>query len=210
MNISGPLLYTPPTGSAALESLGGLRSSAPGMPKLQALAPTHVGQTLHASPTLYWYSSVETNARVDFVLADRVSVDPALEFTVGSPVPRGIHAVSLEDHGVVLEPGVEYRWFVTIAAAEGDPSADIVTRGAIERVVPDTEVQATLDTAEAVELGRIYSEQGLWYDALAFISEAIARAPQDARLRELRATLLEQAGLREAAEFDRSAVETAR
>jgi hypothetical protein len=210
MNISGPLLYTPPTGSAALESLGGLRSSAPGMPKLQALAPTHVGQTLHASPTLYWYSSVETNARVDFVLADRVSVDPALEFTVASPVPPGIHAVRLEDHGVVLAPGVEYRWFVTIAAAGGDPSADIVTRGAIERVAPRTELQARLEAAEPSERGQIYAEQGLWYDALAFVSEGVESTPLDERLRELRAELLEQAGLQEAADFDRSAVATTR
>jgi hypothetical protein len=205
MNISGPLLYTAPAGSAELEILGGLRNAGPGMPTIQALAPAHVGRTLHASPTLYWYSSVQTDARVDFVLADRVSIDPALEFTVASPVPAGIHAVRLEDHDVVLDPGVEYRWFVMVSAGDGDPSADIITRGAIERVVPSVEIKARLEVAEPGERGRIYAEQGLWYDALAFISEGIGREPADARLRELRAELLWQVGLREAASHDRAA-----
>jgi hypothetical protein len=205
MNIGGPLLYTPPAGSAALEYLGGLRSSGPDMPILQALAPTHVGHTLRASPTLYWYSSMETDARVAFVLADTVSVDPALEVTLASPVPAGIHAVRLEDHGVLLEPGTEYRWFVTISAVDGDPSAGIVTRGSIERVAPSVELETRLEAAEPGERGRIYAEQGLWYDALAFISEGIGREPEDARLRELRAELLGQAGLREAASHDRAA-----
>jgi hypothetical protein len=43
----------------------------------------------------------------------------------------------------------------------------------------------------------------MWYDAIAALSERIEAAPNDTDLRRQRAALLEQVGLREAAEFDR-------
>jgi hypothetical protein len=49
----------------------------------------------------------------------------------------------------------------------------------------------------------LYAEAGLWYDALSLLSERIEAAPTDADLRRQRAALLEQVGLRQAAEFDR-------
>jgi hypothetical protein len=204
MNFLGPLHYADPLGSTPLEHLGEIRGQTPGLPAPQALVPAHIGHTLSESPTLYWYASTEMDSRVEFALRDRGSVDPLLEFALDAPVPAGIHAVRLRDHGVVLEPGVEYRWFVSVSpVAGGEFSDDLVTRGGIERTAPGPELRAKLEAAQPWEVGKLYAEGGLWYDALASVSEAIEHAPQEARLRALRAGLLEQVGLRQAADYDR-------
>jgi hypothetical protein len=209
MNFSGPLHYADPLGSAPLEHLGQVRNQISDLPMPQALVPAHVGHTLSESPTLYWYASTATDSRVKFLLRDRGSVDPLLEFTLDPPVRAGIHAVHLRDHGVVLEPGVEYRWFVSVSPGAGEEfSADLVTRGGIERTTLGAELRAKLEAAPPSEVGKFYAKGGLWYDALASVSEAIEHAPQEARLRALRAELLEQVGLRQAADYDRSAVPT--
>ena len=44
-------------------------------------------------------------------------------------------------------------------------------------------------------LAGIYAEAGLWYDALAAVSEMIERAPDNRELRRQRAALLAQVGL---------------
>ena len=48
----------------------------------------------------------------------------------------------------------------------------------------------------------IYAEAGLWYDALTAISDLIDTSPNAPALRQRRASLLEQVGLREIAEHD--------
>ena len=206
MNLSGPLVYAPPPGSTPLEYLGSVRSPTSDLPMPQALAPPHIAKTLDESPTLYWYLPTATDARVEFVLADRVSLNPVLELTLDSPVSAGIHATRLRDHAVVLDPEVEYRWFVSVSR-EADPSAELVTRGGIERIAPGPGLDAKLAAAEPGDLGRVYAESGLWYDAIATVSEAIERAPQESKLRALRAGLLEQVGLREAADYDRRSMQ---
>jgi hypothetical protein len=48
----------------------------------------------------------------------------------------------------------------------------------------------------------VYAANGLWYDALDFISERIRERPERA-LRARRAELLEQAGMKAPADYDR-------
>ena len=47
-----------------------------------------------------------------------------------------------------------------------------------------------------------YAEAGLWYDAIATISEMIEKTPDDRKLRKQRASLLQQVGLWEVARYD--------
>ncbi len=75
--------------------------------------------------------------------------------------------------------------------------------GNIERIA----APAKLAEAEPWQLGNVYAEGGLWYDALAFISSGIDREPAAPRLRELRAALLEQVGLQQAADSEHRAPE---
>ena len=67
--------------------------------------------------------------------------------------------------------------------------------GAIQRINPSSELAARLGQARRDELPSVYAEAGLWYDALAAMSELIDGAPNDAALRQQRAALLTQIGL---------------
>jgi len=49
-----------------------------------------------------------------------------------SPDHSGFWPVRLEDYGIVLDPGVEYRWFVTVIQDADTPKKDIVSGGIVE------------------------------------------------------------------------------
>jgi hypothetical protein len=73
-----------------------------------------------------------------------------------------------------------------------------VARGESRRAVP----AGAADAGAAAS----YAASGVWYDAVDALSQAIQRNPADRRLRRQRSSLLEQVGLKDAAEFDRRAV----
>jgi hypothetical protein len=71
----------------------------------------------------------------------------------------------------------------------------------IERVRPDAEAPDAAHSGAADAVGA-YAAAGLWYDAIATLSERIAAAPADPLLRRQRAALLRQVGLQEVADWD--------
>jgi hypothetical protein len=197
---SGPLLYVPPEHAAPSARVGArTRSAAPDLPSLLALAPEHEGFTASESPTLYWFLSQESKAPGRFVLVHPDRIDPVVEVTIPPPIAAGIHAVDLAKRGVVLEPGTQYRWFVSLVPDPTKRSSDVVGGGVVRRIAPDERVRAEIEKAEPSQIGHVYARNGLFYDALAFVSKWIDRAPGEPRLRELRAGLLAQVGLGEAA-----------
>jgi len=203
-----PPLYVPPARAApAVRVGGGTRAASPELPKLLALTPPHEGFTVSGSPTLYWYLSAASPVPVEFVLTHPGRDDPVLELTLPVPVEPGIHAVALADHGVVLEPETQYRWFVSLVPDPSRRSSDVVSGGAVRRIEPGERLQAELREGGAARAGHVYAKNGLFYDALTSFSGWIDRAPDEPRLRELRAALLAQVGLGEAAGDARSAAE---
>jgi hypothetical protein len=195
---SGPLRYVPPEHAASSARVGGrTRSVAPNLPKLLALAPEHEGFTASESPTLYWFLSQASKVPARFVLVHPDQIDPVAEVTVAPPIAAGIHAVDLAKHGVVLEPDTQYRWFVSLVPDPTKRSSDVIAGGVIRRVARSEQLRIELEAAEPSQIGHVYARNGFFYDSLAFVSKWIARAPDEPRLRELRAGLLAQVGLEE-------------
>ena len=75
--------------------------------------------------------------------------------------------------------------------------------GTIERTELPNELRGQLVHANKRTSARLYATAGLWYDTIAALSALIDAAPQDATLRQQRATLLDQEGLHAAAAYDR-------
>jgi len=73
----------------------------------------------------------------------------------------------------------------------------------MERIDLPDELRNQLVQADKRTSARLYATAGLWYDTIATLSELIDAVPQDALLRQQRATLLDQEGLTEAAAYDR-------
>jgi len=196
--------YRPPVrGAPASRVGGGSRGTTDITGELAVLAPDHTGLTTRSQPTLYWYLSEPANARLDVTVTSDKQIDPLLEQVIGIPKSAGIQSLDLSKVGTSLKPGVEYRWFVSLTPDETQRSNDVVASGTIEYVLPDAGLEGKISKADNLTLARIYAEDGIWYDAFDSISRAIQGNPGDASLHAQRASMLDQVGLKSAADYDR-------
>jgi hypothetical protein len=176
-------------------------------PELLVLAPERLARTLSAEPTLYWYISERTELPVRFTLLadDPTLIDPLLEIELGTYDEPGIHAISLADHGVLLEHDRRYSWSVAISAANDGFSREPVAQTVLEHHISpkiSSAVEATSPFDQAVRL----AAEGYWYDAIDVVSKRIEAGDRSVSWREIRAHLLNQGGLDQAAGFDHEEV----
>jgi len=197
--VSAPVYKPPMRGTPAGRVGGGTRGAGREF-VLSALAPDHSGLTLREQPSLYWFISDQTTLPVELTVIDPRTNRPVLETRLPSPVTAGIHVVRLADFGIRLAPGVTYQWFIAVIPDAARRSRDILAGGSIERIEPPQALPVKLGQATKDELPAIYAEAGIWYDALASISELIDAAPSDQALRRQRAALISQIGLSGVAE----------
>lgn len=188
-------VYKLPTRGAPGGRVGGGTRGDKNVFVLSVLAPDHSGLTISDQPSLYWFISGPTSLPVELTVMDPEGVQPILETRLPAPVKAGVYRVRLADHNIRLKHGAAYRWFVTLVPDSDRRSKDILAGGAIERVDVPGELKTKLTTANKSELFSLYAEAGLWYDAVAAISDLIEAAPQDQALRKQRTALLSQVGL---------------
>ena len=201
---AGSPVYTPPLRGAPARRVGGSsRGAEQALPGIAALAPDHVGLTVSEQPDLYWYLSKPTPIRIEITLIDSDGVKPVMEYAVGNAAGPAIHRISLADLAIRLKPDVEYQWSVALVPNAAERSNDILAGGALKRIAVRAALAARIAGAPMEELPGVYASEGIWYDALATLSDMIRSRPQDRALRDQRAALLQQVGLSEVAEFDR-------
>ena len=208
--ISAITYSAPLRGAPATRVGGGTRSVATKSVQLSVLAPNDTGYTTRDKPTLYWYVSETIDKPVELTISSTEPLEqaatPAIELVLQPPVSRGVHALSLAEHNVVLKPGVEYQWFVAAVGNAAQRSNDVIAGGTIKFVAETDAVRARLKEASAASRPALYAGAGIWYDAIDELSRLIAAQPENRELRIQRAALLEQVGLTEAAAFDRAAL----
>ena len=200
--------YQPPTRGAPTGSArvgGGTRGPDGKLTSLNVLAPDHVGLTATDQPALYWFTSNPLDAPVELTLLGEGGLKPALELALSPPIEAGIHKLELAKHGVRLEPGVPYQWFVAVVVDATQRSGDIVAGGEVQRMAPPPDMVKELERSGAAGAAAVYARAGYWYDALEALSARVDGAPGDPEPRAQRAALLEQAGLVEAASYERGA-----
>ena len=197
-------LYAPPKKFTPRARVGGdIRGTDGTDPEVKALVPDHVGYTAKATPALSWFVSQPPAHEVRFTLRDDRSTRSFQEKTIPTPTKPGIYTINLKDLGLVLEPNVQYKWFVSVIRDAQSPSKDIVAGGVIERcelseclIERDSKLgcsdQSVMDNARA----------GLWYDAMGCLCTLIDAEPKNDKLRRLRARLLKDVGLNGVAEWD--------
>jgi hypothetical protein len=184
-------------GSLASErSSPGIRAGiASSLPEIRALGPEHVGATTSAAPALYWFLSGASSVPVEIKLTSERATGPLLDLYVEPPVGAGLHALRLERHGVDLEPGVTYRWFVSLVPDPAHRDADLVSGAAVRRSLATDALTEQLAAAAPAERAHVLAAAGYWYDAFDTLTRWIQEEPAAERLREHRAALLEQVGL---------------
>lgn len=204
-----PFTYKPPMRGAPATRVGGGTRSAGVALTLNVLAPGETGYTTQEQPTIYWFVSEAVNSPVELTLISNESLQaaskPLLEITLQPPLAKGIHALRLADHGIKLKPDVEYQWFVAVVRNPAQRSNDTIAGGTIKRVADSDAVQSRLKQTSQAQWPAVYAEAGIWYDAIDQLSQQISADASNRQLRQQRAALLEQVGLRSAAAFDRGA-----
>jgi hypothetical protein len=197
-------VYKPPLrGSPGGRVGGGTRGASLEAPvSLSVLVPDHVGITLKNQPHLYWFISRKTTHPIEVTITEKDAVKPVLEARLKPLEKAGFQCIRLEDHGVQLRQNVPYKWFVAVVTDPDRRSRDILSGGMIEVLSPSADLSARLSQTPKAKQPFVLAEEGVWYDALAGLSDRIDASPKNLSLRKQRAALLDQVGLNEAAEFD--------
>jgi hypothetical protein len=191
------VLFRPPaTGAPAVRVTGGSRGVGELMLRLDVLAPDDIGKTVQEQPSLFWYQSMPAEARFELTLLQEEKVEPLVRVAVERAAKAGIQRLRLSEHGVRLQPGVEYQWVVALIHDPDNRSTDLVASGVILRVEPGEELRAKIRSSTPSALPGVYAEAGIWYDALSALSDHIEAHPEDAEWRALRRDLLGQVGLK--------------
>ena len=190
------------TGTASVRVTGGSRGSGDDVVTLDVLAPDDVGTTTQEQPSLFWFQSKPKDARFELTLLQEKKIKPLVQVKMERASDAGIQRLKLSDHGVKLSPGVEYQWVVALVTDPENRSTDLVASGVIKRVEPTADLKQKIVQATPASLASVYAEGGIWYDALAAVSDQIEARPADKTLRQTRAELLRQVGLNTAAQVE--------
>lgn len=173
-------VYRPPKGIGAPGGRVGGGSRGQEVLTLFALVPDHLGLTIQEQPTLYWYLSKKSPYPVVLTINDKNRVKPIVETILTTAPEAGIHSTPLQEIDIRLELEREYQWFVNLSVDPENPSKNIVAGGRIQRIQPREGLLRRLRDAKPEQQTAIYSEAGLWYDALASISD-LCDSDQNAR-----------------------------
>lgn len=196
-------IYKPPLlGAPKGRVSGGSRGIEDESPRVLLLAPDHTGLTVQEQPTLYWFLSNPSKYPIEFTIIESATTRPVLTFMIKPPVHAGVRSLRLSDHGVRLKKGIRYQCFLAMVPDAYKRSKDIISGGEIERIEFSDALRLKLKRAGKAGAPSIYAEEGIWYDALSSISTLIDGSPRQPFLRRQRASLLDQIGIKEAAEYE--------
>jgi len=191
---AGIPVYVRPRGAAGGREGGGTRGGK--IVEIEALIPEdHAALTTREQPTVYWYLGEPSTDRIDFIVNRGRDDQPLFEKTLAGPFAAGIHAVDFKALGIRLEPGVVYKWYVEVIPDPAHRSRDAFSGGTVQRVVPSAELAKSIAAATPEERAILYSQNGIWCDALDEISKRIAANESDPISTRQRAGLLAQVGL---------------
>ena len=190
------------SGEASVRVTGGSRGTGPETIALDVLAPDEIGITTQEQPSLFWFQSKPANARFELTLLQDNKVKPLVDVQVDRAAKAGVQRLKLADQGVKLAPGVEYQWVVALITDPDNRSKDLVASGVIKRTEPSSDLKEKIGKADSASLPGVYAEAGVWYDALSVLSDQIDAHPDDQALRQTRAELLRQVGLKTAADAE--------
>ena len=172
------------------------------VPLTVVIAPDHTGLTVNPAPTLYWYLSRPTPFPFVVTVIEEDAVAPLIEHEVRPTAAPGFQNIALREHGVSLKTDTDYEWSVAIVIDPLERSRDVIAQGTIRLVERSPELKARSQGRGNDDLGAVYAQSGLFYDAFDAFCQAIQSNPALDRPREMRRALLEQVALPEVASID--------
>ena len=164
---------------------------------MAVIAPDHTGWSSSAEPEFFWYLSQPVSTGPEFTVLEDEAFDPIVESRLPPPSAAGFQRVNLKTFGKKLEPGKEYRWFVTLVSDKASRSKDVVASGRVAFVPLSPELSAKVGRLSRSERTAELARSGYWYDV---ISDLEASGASKANV-----GLYESAGLHEVARYLKAA-----
>lgn len=189
--------YQPPPRGAPASLIGsGSRGANSADLALCLLAAPPPATTLQAQPVIYWFAEGEQPTPLRFTLRDPRRDTLLLTLTLTTPPAGAIQPIRLADHGITLEPDMDYH--LTLTRLDAAPPLQVE---AIIRRLYTPAILRDIPQRPPLEQAAVYAGAGIWYDAFAALSAAITARPA-AALHQQRAALLEQVELPRTAAYD--------
>jgi Domain of Unknown Function (DUF928) len=166
-------------------------------PPLTALVPSIGAGLTVANPTFWFYVpyTLTPNYLVEFVLKDDQENTVYKNKFSGKGTPAGVVNLRLPST-VSLEAGKDYDWYFVIYCDAQNQDRFVYVNGSVRRV-ERSDLQRQLTSAFPQDRMARYETEGIWYEALTRMAERMSRSPQNAKIRQDWAKLLQSVGLEE-------------
>lgn len=193
--------YTPPPRRKKPQRTegGGSRGCINAQPlTLQLLVPKdHTAFTVNAYPTLSWYISEVPTLPLEVSLVEEGVAQPVLVKQLDVK-KAGLMQFQLPKETSGLEIGKQYRWTVSLICNSERPSESFYARAWIERTSINPESLKNITSLSDYDKALAYIQAGIWYDAIASISDSYFMDKNLDVAANLLQNLLQQVGLKEA------------
>ena len=156
------------------------------------------GLTVAERPTFFIYIPETSAKEIFFSLVGENSLN---RYQTKIPIngKSGIISYKIPDNAPALEVGKNYKWTFIIVGPEGIRPDSPGIKGEIQRVKPNATLTSQLQNKSLVERASLYGKNGIWYDTIASLAEAIKLQPNDSKLTVAWQNLLKSVGLEEIA-----------
>jgi Domain of Unknown Function (DUF928) len=143
---------------------------------------TRLGLTVSDRPTFFVYVPQTTAKEATFSLQDGER-NLVYRTKVALKETGGVIPITLPETVKALQIDNDYRWVVEIhCISDLDPDNPFV-EGWVRRTSVNANLAGKLETAKTpLERAIAYSQEGIWYDALGNMADAVRSQPQDSTL----------------------------
>ncbi|HAZ46549.1 MAG TPA: hypothetical protein DDW76_21230 [Cyanobacteria bacterium UBA11369] len=140
---------------------------------------TRLGLTVSERPTFFVYVPQTTAKEATFSLQD-ASRNLIYRTKVALRETGGVIRITVPETVKALEMDNDYRWVVEIhCIADLDPDNPFA-EGWVRRTSVNANLAGKLETAKtSLERATAYSQEGIWYEALENMADAVRSQPQD-------------------------------
>jgi len=157
-----------------------------------------LAETVQAHPTFFVYIPEITVDTGEFTLWSEDLSDILVLKEVPLPQQAGVIPISVPEE-VTLEPGVTYYWSLEVLCNEEDRSRNAFVDGLVQRVTPETDLEAQLAEVEPRDRPALYASAGFWYETIAALAQLRYEDPFDPSLEADWESLLDSVNLEDVA-----------
>jgi Domain of Unknown Function (DUF928) len=165
--------------------------------------------TASERPTFWFYlpNRPHPETRLEFVLQDATDRYVYKTVLTQPKVSAGLVSVTVPEQSSPLVANATYSWTLSLQCNPEKPRQMAFIRGSIQRVAIASSSRAmthqesasilstAITTSDQATKARLYAQQGLWYDAITILAQALQTQSADPSTVQVWKDLLERSGL---------------